>query len=171
MLKHVFSDKCWEQKLAVSAVHVAPAQHDWFAGHSCTNFKVQALVRLVLCLHHIVVHPWHMHERTGGCPYDAHRWAAWKADGCKGFEREEAAPLAVLPLSPLLKAAAPPVQNRVETGSDPLDRHAPGLVRPGTGLTEALGAGCICTTNGQKPTHTAIQVAQHQWRWRRDPLV
>ena len=54
----------------------------------------------------------------------ARRWAAWKADGCKGFEREETGPLSVLPLSPQLKTAAPPVQNRVQTGSDALDRCA-----------------------------------------------
>ncbi len=52
------------------------------------------------------------------------RWAGWKGEGCKDFERREGGPLPALPLSPALREALPQRPNRIETGSEALNRRA-----------------------------------------------
>ena len=52
------------------------------------------------------------------------RWASWKGEGCKDFERKEGGPLPALPLSPALREAALQRPSRIETGSEALNRRA-----------------------------------------------
>jgi hypothetical protein len=54
------------------------------------------------------------------------RWTKWKSEGCQGYERKEVAQLTPLALDAALQAAAaaPSNPNRVDTGSEALNRSA-----------------------------------------------
>lgn len=77
------------------------------------------------------------------------RWTKWKSEGCQGYERKEVERLQPLAPSTVLQAAASTLSksNRIETGSEALDRSGPPITHTTIPLYQhACLPSCTCVS-------------------------